>query len=518
MLQNFLTSIYDWFIKNRVAILTSFGIGLLVYFPFYSSMLSNPDGVLYWDQIDTPNWVLEQADWGQFLLDYIKPNINIVPLAILFAIFFYCIAGILFVDIFAVENVFIKILVSSCILCSPVVPSTITYPYIAYNFGFSFCLAILSIKTLVKYQDKFVGLVLGWFLLTLAIGTGKTNVGTAAGAAIMYLIILIIEKNDDIKSWFVSAGKIISIGMLGTASYYIILKILLAIKGMQMSTYGGGDKINLPYIIINLSKTVKYAYSNFIDFFFHSNIMINSFAIKELYICMFILFVITIIFACYLMKKNIISIIIFILCIVISPVACNLISLFTPDHSYVDLHMAGGMNLFISFIFLLFIFVMLKIQLSKQIIIKLSAYIVMISLIWNYILIDCADAALMKFQTDLAISLGNRIYTTVEADERFVEDMKLVVIGTPDYAVKKLPYYKSTNTYARWGMFWSDSFYTSLGWNVIFRHYVDGNVRWGSWDDINFVIASDIYKNMPAYPEKGSMQIINDVFVVKVAD
>lgn len=513
-----LKNVFYWFSKNKAVILSSFGMSLLVYFPFYSNILSNPDGVLYWDQIDTPDWVLGQGAIGQFWLDFIKPNINIVPLAILFAILFYCIAGILLADIFAVNNKLVKILVSTCIACSPVVPSTITYPYIAYNFGFSFLLSVLSIKLIVKYQNSIWGLLFGWVVLTLAICTGKTNVGTAAGAAIMYLIFLIIEKKDDIRSWFVSAAKILSIGMLGTASYYIILKISLAIKGMQMSSYGGGDKINLPYIIANLSKTMQYAYSNFIDFFFNSNIMINSFLIKELYICLFVLFAITIIYCCYLLSKNVVALGIFILCILISPVACNLISLFTPDHSYIDLHMAGGMNLFISFIFLFFVLILSKIKISQKLIIKIPAYILMICLIWNYILIDCADAALMQIKTDLTISLGNRIYTTVELDERFADDMKLLVIGTPDYGVKKLPYYESTNTYARWGMFWQDPFYTSLGWNIIFRHYIDGTVKWGSWDDINFIIASDTYKNMPAYPRKESMQIINDVFVVKVAN
>lgn len=518
MIQNGSKIIYEWFYKNKTPILISFAIGLLVYFQFYANLLSNPDGVLYWDQINTPSWVLTHGGWGEFIIDYIKPNINTVPLAIFFALFFYCIAGILFVEIFSIDNVLIKILVSACILCSPVVPSTLTYPYIAYNFSVSFLLAIMSVKIFVKGQNSFWGLLCTYISLTLTIGTGTTNVGTAAGAAIMYLTLLIIEKKDDIKSWFISAGKILSVGLLGIATYYIILKLLLAVKGMQMSTYGGGDKINFLYIIVNLPRTVQYAYSNFIDFFFHSNIMINSFAIKELYACMFILFAIMVICGCYVMRKRFNSLVVYIACILIIPIACNLINLFTPDHNYIDLHMAGGMNLFISFAFLMFVVLLSKIKIPYKAIIKLLGSILMVCLIWNYVLIDCADAALMQVTKDLTISLGNRVYTNVEADERFTDDTRLVVIGTPDYAITQIPYFESTNTYARWGMFWSSSFYTSLGWNMIFRHYIDGNVQWGSWDDINSVIASDTYKNMPKYPDDGSMQIINNVFVVKIAN
>ena len=103
----------------------------------------------------------------------------------------------------------------------------------------------------------------------------------------------------------------------------------------------------------------------------------------------------------------------------------------------------------------------------------------------------------------------------MENDPRYTSDMKLIVYGFPDYSLEWLPYFNKTNNYAHWGMLWSDDFYTAVGWNVIFQHYIDGSVRWGSWDEINSIIMSEEYRAMVPKNGKVNTEIINGIFVVK---
>lgn len=51
-----------WIQYNGPVLFIAFSIALIVYYPFYSDMLSNPDGVLNWEQMEHPSWMLSQAD------------------------------------------------------------------------------------------------------------------------------------------------------------------------------------------------------------------------------------------------------------------------------------------------------------------------------------------------------------------------------------------------------------------------------------------------------------------------
>ena len=139
--------------------------------------------------------------------------------------------------------------------------------------------------------------------------------------------------------------------LISAMLFYCILKIALAIAGMSLSTYGGANKITPWHIVVNLPKSIIRAYSDFFDFFFSSNIMINSFNVIFWNKCIFVLFVLLFIYYCVCLRDNIVSLFFFILSVVVMPLACNLIDIFAPDYGGITLHMAGGMVVFIPFVF-----------------------------------------------------------------------------------------------------------------------------------------------------------------------
>lgn len=512
-----LQTIWDWFCKNKVVLLASFGVALVIYFPFYSDFLSNPDGILYWDQMKTPDWVLSHAVWFWVILNHIRPGFNIVPLPIFLSLAFYCIAGVIFLDIFDVKNKGVKFLLLMSIICSPFIPSTLTYPYLAYDYGMNFLLSTVSIKLIISCKRNFAGKLVGWVLLVLMLGGGQTLIGVSLASMLMAFVFSIIKDQDKWKECSIDLCKNMILIVCAIIVYYCIFKMLLVVKNISISTYGGANKITPYYIISNLPRSVKLAYSNFFDFFFKNTIMANPFAIKSLNRCIFALFVAAVVYYCIRLRKNIISLTLFTLSVVFMPLACNAIDVFAPDYGGITLHMAGAMTLFIPFAFLLILSAISEIRMlgNSRVCGNMLIGILLVCLTWNYTLSDCADASFMKITKALTISAGNRAYTNIEADPRYTDDMKVVVSGVPNYSLDVLPYYDAVNGYARWGMFWGDDFYQSLGWQIIFRYYIDGNVRWGNGDEINSVITSDEYAAMPGYPSDGSIDVINGIFVVK---
>lgn len=279
--------------------------------------------------------------------------------------------------------------------------------------------------------------------------------------------------------------------------------------------------IILYYILINLPTTIKTAYKNFWNFFFESNIMINSYQVKPLYFFVFIIFAVTLCLDIYRLRKTTLSQVALIGCVILIPLCCNAINLCTPDYTHVSLHMSGGLCLFVPFTFSIVSREIRDFRKERMLLGGFS-FITTFLLIWNFVLIDYADAGLMQRTKDLTVALGLRAYCAVEQDERYSSDMKLMIVGTPDCNVPAgngLAYYDWTNGYARWGMMWgSPTTASSYVWDIILRHYVDGNVAITDESEKNEIVVQDAFKNMSIYPAQGSMEVINGIFVVKVAE
>lgn len=505
--------------NNRWALLIIFSLSILTYFPFIVNELANPDGVLWWDNLVTPLWLLEQGRWGLFIIDYIKPPINTSQIFIFWSLAGYTLGAVLFSELLGNATTQSKVITGACIICFPHVASTLAAG--GYVFSTAFLLSISSIFIVAKLKNRWVKILVGSILLSLAIGIHQGSLSIAAGAGILYLIVLLQRKDWLLHNWLLQARQILIMGLTGTALYYLILQIVLQKCGMAIQTYGGGDKINFLYILINLPSTVKNTYVNFSKFFFSSNIMVNSYGIKPLYIFFFLLFVTTVWLEIYRLRKNIAACVALLGCVSLIPLFCDAINLCTPDMAGVALHMTGGLCLFIPFVFSVFSYEIRSLYGTKIFLLRGLSMVAVLLLIWNFVLVDYADAGLMKRTSDLTVSLANRIYCSVEQNEQFAEGMKLLVIGRPDCSDlegNEMNYYNCTNGYAQWGMVWDGRYHSQSSWNVIFRHYVDGNIVFADWGDVDRIVDTNTFKNMPAYPSQGSMQTIDDVFVVKIAE
>ena len=249
--------IYNCFERNRKLIFVSYFVCLLVFFPFYSCILSNPDGLLFWDIGAMPVNDVTHGSWGSLLVQFIRPFVNNAPLTYFVTLFFWAVGGALFVDLFDIKSESIKLITNLCIVCQPMVASTLTYPCLSFDFSISFMFAILAILISIKCEGKYSAIVLGTLILALSISVRQFNVGTAAVAGLMYIIYYFGMQIGDSHRCINKAKRILIVGVMGIALYYVILKVILKVMGISMSSYGGGDKINFLYIIVSFHKEYK---------------------------------------------------------------------------------------------------------------------------------------------------------------------------------------------------------------------------------------------------------------------
>lgn len=282
-----------------------------------------------------------------------------------------------------------------------------------------------------------------------------------------------------------------------------------------------GDKINLQYILTSLPETVKNTYKNFGEFFFSNNIMINSYQVKPLYIFFFVCFAVALRLSIYRLRKEPLHCVVLIGCVILISLFCSIINLCAPDAQGVALHMTGGLCLFIPFVLSFFLFEIQSVLSTKGTLWRDVSVLSAIALVWNFVLIDYADAGLMLRTKDLTVAMANRAFCQIEMDARYSSDTKVMMIGRPDCsdrAGNSINYYDCTNGYARWGMLWRGQNVSLSGWSAILRHYVDGNIVMADWNDADRIVAAEEFKKMPIYPTKGCIAVIDDIFVVKMAE
>ena len=74
--------------------------------------------------------------------------------------------------------------------------------------------------------------------------------------------------------------------------------------------------------------------------------------------------------------------------------------------------------------------------------------------------------------------------------------------------------FQKANPYARFGEFWGGN-RAARRWGGVARKKLGLELNLITDEDI---LSANEYKNMPLFPEEGSMRIINDILVIKVAE
>ncbi len=142
-------------------------------------------------------------------------------------------------------------------------------------------------------------------------------------------------------------------------------------------------------------------------------------------------------------------------------------------------------------------------------------------ILWSYTLTNAADATVTRVYNESSITLAGRIYQSLE-DEGFRAHDKLIVLGRPDCGNYPGPNnMQKTNFYARLGLFWTVD--TQFRWFAILNSHYGLNVYQNQGYDETLEKISELredagFQAMPIYPDEGSIQKIDDYYVVKVSD
>lgn len=507
--------------RNRNAFIISAGGGVVIHFYIYSNNLMSPDGIWIGEDY-IASWEITLGRWGLELFDRLHAGVNTPILIAFIAIAFFSLGGVLLNECFGVEKPWMRIFVPLCIVSSPLVSITLTYPYCSDAYACAFFLSILSIFVTIKKQG------IPWTLgaigcLTYSLSIYQSNLGVAAGVALLVIFFQILEHHDNLKDHGKLMLRFLVVGVGGVVTYWCILKLLLRLRNLTLGSYKGAESINLLNVLKALPTSTYQAYKDFFDFFTHQNIMVNSYFTRFCYGILFVTFAVFLLLAFIKMRQKPINILCACLILGLLPLACNAVDIVAPQTS-IFLLTSGGMAPICPAIL---VFCSNQWASQKDTAeskplqwIQLAVSVAAVILIWNNALIVNTDAMVMEANTKQTVALANRVLARVEQSQDYLSGKQVLIAGVPENGnypiVSELK--NNANSYAKWGLIWT-SYGGSLNcWQQIFRQMLGVAPNWCSENQYRDIAATQEFQNMPMFPKEGSIKTIQDVVVVKISN
>lgn len=495
---------------------------MVLHFQLYALMITGPDTLI--------NSMYHQADiWEAMLLRFgldfiqaIKGNIVSPILATLLSSIFLGITVVLVIDIFKIQNKYLKYLTSILFVVSPNISATLTFFYCSDAYILGMLLATLSVYIIRRFENRKWPIFIGGLLLALAMGIYQTYLSVTMVLSVATLLIDLLNNKEN-KKVFLNLSKYIIMGIVGICLFYVLSHITLLLKNLPISSYSGANKIGLSSLL-NLPKLLPESYQSFFNYYFTDEIIPNTiWHTNILYILIFVIELFAIIYIVIKNKvyKKLTNTILIVFGIVIIPMCIGIIEIIVPD---VDIHILMACSMI--YIFPLF-FKVLE-MLPKGKIHRVLKYVVVVCsllIAWNYTWQDNASYIAINTMQNQAINTATRIVNQIEELDEYNPQMPVLLLG----GLENNKYFSRENTSIEakkifdrtWGFISEKStiWWGNLdSWRKIFYEYVGVNLNLVSEGECKEILESDEFKNMKYYPEKDGIKVINGTVVVKLSD
>lgn len=250
----------------KTAFLAAMAVGLLIHLPAMLSDIPNHDGLdsLYFDQnmITSGRWFLTVAcGFSSFYS---------IPWVIgLLGLLFLSLAAAALVELLEVKKSWAIVAISGLLVAFPAIASTFAYVFTLDGYMLALLLAVLSVLLTRKYRYGFLP---GALCLAFSMGTYQAYLPFAMILSIFAVAAHIAEKGE-VRGKLNQLLRYLLMGILGSVSYYGILRLLLWIQGKELASYQG---ISGMTSLGGLIKALPGAYRDFFAFTLKGNVLFNN--------------------------------------------------------------------------------------------------------------------------------------------------------------------------------------------------------------------------------------------------
>lgn len=482
-----------------------------------------------WDDLNNFKGYGTGDSWGRWMLKYIRPlfgDWSIPAINGMMAILIIAISSCLIVAALDLKSASSAVLIPVMAITFPGFTSTMAFMFTVTTYAMGILFCCLGAFLIRKYKYGFIP---GIIMFVLSMGIYQSYICLAAGILVLGLLLDSIDgKNvsDLLKKGTLHAATL-GVGMV---LYVIATKIVVPVLGDShgINTMGQIEVTRLPRLIMRCYKRITEYFLIEPYSFVSSGMHFINVVLLLLGLALFgYLFI-----SRKLYKEKVLGALT-ILFAILEPLALASIYVLAPDTQ------DAALTMLYQYFFIYVVIIALAEKASarisfqtertnlfrgidKRIGILLSYLSVVFIVLIGYqnYLINNEAYFRMYLSFERAGSYYNRIISSVEEQEEYQYGDKLVITGNVYPEKYKVGFYEMDDErFTDFSGIATENGILTEGVRVGFiRTYLGIEIPDVNWDDIRAIKKTDEYEQMPYYPKEGSIQKINDTWIVKLCE
>ena len=500
--------------QTKITFVFSWIFGMAAHIYVITNSVQNYDSVTWFPKgvgagIKSGRWMLNifkslESIGGCYNLPVFNGLLTLLVLAI---------SACIIVNIFRIKDMLHCVLLGGILICFPSVTSTMVFMYTAPYYAIAILLSVLAVWLYERWKFGFLGSIV---CIACALGTYQAYLPLTASLFLVLLIYKCIDEELNWKKGIVLGIRYLVTMLLGVLLYYLVLQILLKCWNYSLTDYQGISDMG-KISVSTLGESVKKTYYNCVglikqDYESLNNTVVIRCCILGMYLCSILLGVILVFGA----RRRFQERVIIILLVLIIPIAVDSIEILCPNSRIYTLMLYSMSSLYLLPILVIELFERkfenrMKIRTISKWIVSICMIVVIVSYTYSsngaYMLMDYTES-----QTENHLS---SLIDRIKNVPGYKDELPVVFVGDnieDETIVNKWensPFnYGGTatnllNTYSR----------RSFMINILGYSY-----NKPTSNEKKKIMGNPKVWEMPVYPDDGSIEVIDDIVVVRLAD
>lgn len=422
------------------------------------------------------------------------------------SLLYISIAVVLLIDIFRITERWAAIMLAGLIVSFPTITSTFAYMFTADGYMLSFLLSVLGVYLTWKYK---YGLWLGMICIGLSIGTYQAYISVTIVVVLLIVIQHLFIDSMSFKDVFFKDWKYL-VTVIGGAVFYKITDSLFNLYyGITLTGYQGIDSVG----IMSLEEYRQAFHKTFSDlahlWCLHNGILSTN---KYGYANVAVVCGIAIATIALIIKNrvynNILGLLLGVICILLLPIMAFSVNFVSPGTDYHTL-----MEMGVCFIYILLLLFIAKGKWKHKLFKGIAATTLVFLCYYNTINANIAYTQ-MNLSYEKSYGVAGNLLDRIEQLDEYPGISKVAIFGRYEASSAGIDELTPAIMGVSQKSFLNGEYHYISMWNYVFGR----GFAMSSGDEKNAIRETEAYMNMPVYPAKESIKVINDTIVIKLSE
>jgi hypothetical protein len=501
-----------------------FGFTALLYAFYMINQLTNVgDG--FWQQsyYMAGDYETSCGRWLWPYIDKLSFGLHVEPLTTLFSIAVFALAMVVVFIALDIDSKPVSVIGAVLALSSPIFSAVISYRFLAVVYALACFFACAGACACIKIENNVKAVLLGAVGIALSMGLYQAYLGVFCLVGIISLICLSTQESAGVKDIVTRIVRFILAVPVGGVLYFIVMKLHLLIRGVELTEYNGASSVSPLAILLSMPSSLVEVLTIFFKYL-KGSLMITGaldgrFKVTLIYhIVVGGLFVgLAVLGVIRQEKDKAIRIAALILGLILIPVGTNFASVIAPGSEFMP-QMGFSMAMLSGILPVIIVEKLVGTDFEK---IKLGAGVltaVCIVVIYGQSAQVLIDHSAMQQGYTATKTLANGLVSDFQRRGLLTCDKPFFFIGRPSdnktFYVTEV--YDKANEYARVGDFWLTGSNMSGTYRALFNRVMGVNIT-VLGDEYESKAYDEYYLTVPSYPDEGYI-LDWDTVIVKISE